>query len=102
MGPSWYDNMEIGEQFLFWRPIFAGKYNQVPLLVQRSTIAHFYRNDLNFKYQLKNGVIIDQGRQEITFSDSLKILVWPPFQLLVVLWIISIGVILTSKHVMAS
>ena len=74
MGPSWYDNMEIGEQFLFWRPIFAGKYNQVPLLVQRSTTAHFYGNDLNFKNQLKNGVIIDHERQEMSFSVLLKFL----------------------------
>ena len=73
MGPSWYDNVEVGEQFLFWRLIFVGKYNQVPLLVQRSTIAHFYQNDLNFKNQLKNGVIIDHERQEMSFSDSLKI-----------------------------
>ena len=59
MGPSRYDNVEVGEQFLFWGPIFEGKYDQVPLIVQMSTIAHFHQNDLNFNNQLKNGVIID-------------------------------------------
>ena len=66
--------MEVGEQLEFCRPIFKGKYNQVPLLVQRSTTAHFYGNDLNFKNQLKNGVIIDHERQEMSFSVLLKFL----------------------------
>ena len=60
--------------FYFGDLFFAGKYNQVSLLVQRSTIAHFYRNDLNFKNQLKNGVIIDHERQEMSFSVLLKFL----------------------------
>ena len=35
MGPSWDDNVEVGEQFLIWRPIFEGKYDQVSLIIQR-------------------------------------------------------------------